>query len=73
MNQTDVGVHFLANGLHALLIHRPLLIVFDDFLGGIFLARLLLRSGRRAGGCTAGYGKPEHGENYRHHNGRGAS
>ena len=61
------------NGLLAFLIHRLLLIMFDDFLGRIFFARLLLRGGRRAGGRAAGHGEQEHGENYRRHNGHGTS
>ena len=63
--------HGLSDGFHAFLIHRLHLIVFDGFLGGIFLAHLLLRSGNSAGGCAAGQGEQEHGEDYRYHNRHG--
>jgi hypothetical protein len=62
MNETDAGVPGLANGVLALLIHRLPLIMFDDFLSGIFLPRLLLRGGRIAGGRAAGHGEQEHGK-----------
>ena len=47
--------------------------MFDDFLGGIFLARLLFRGGRGAGSRAAGHGEQEHGEDYRRHDGHGTS
>jgi len=69
----SAGVPGLTNGVLALLIHRLPLIMFDDFLGGIFLARLLLRSGRIAGSRASGHGERKHGEDYRHRNGHGNS
>jgi len=63
----------LADGLHAFLIHRLHLIVFDGFLGGTFLAHLLFHGGRRAGGGAAGHGEQEHGEDDRSHNVHGNS
>jgi hypothetical protein len=63
----------LTNGVLAFLIHRLPLIMFGRFHSGSFLARLLLRGGRMAGGHAAGYGEQEHGEDYRRDNGRGAS
>jgi len=68
-----VHLFLLANGVLAFLIHRLPLIMFDDFLGGIFLTRLLLHGGRRTGGHATGHGEQEHGEGYRGHNGHGTS
>ena len=39
----------------------------------VFLPRLLLRGGRRAGGRAAGHGEREQGKYYRRHNGHGTS
>jgi hypothetical protein len=39
----------------------------------VFLARLLFRGGRIAGGHAAGHGEQEHGADYRRHNGHGTS
>src|SRR4029077_15688514 len=69
----STGVPGLTNGVLALLIHRLPLIMFDDFLGGIFLPRLLLRGGRIAGSRASGHGEEEHGDNYRRHDGHGTS
>ncbi len=69
----SAGVPGLTNGVLAFLIHRLPLIMFDDFLGGIFLTRLLLCRGRIAGGHAAGHDEQEHGEDCRRHNGHGTS
>ena len=66
-------VYGLTNGVLAFLIHRLPLIMFGRFHSGSFLARLLFRGGRRAGGYAAGHGEQEHGEDCRRHNGREAS